>query len=408
MPTLDELLGYGLGATALYGALKPDSKVGEFLGMGSGQQAPIGYTGGIPEYTFTRQPLADAFSQVAGADPVTGAPIPRRPGSMGRRYFTDPTFITTGETLGDVNYTQPAGEDIDQALFDAVINAVGGTGDRGDVETSAGGEDYTEGLATDTSTQAAVDEALADTTTDTTTDTTAFNNFISGFFNKNLSKEDLVALDNSGYSTERIANALSVGLDTPISTERLQNAVNQATGLDQFGVKTTQATDALATILEEIPDRTVDYDEVTAVDRAAEAIGVTEAELVASLLQRGEVTAEDVSAAYGIPVDEIKRVFTEMGGTRQLAQGGIAQGYYLGGPTDGMADLVPATIDGMQPAALSDGEFVIPADVVSHLGNGNSEAGAQQLYSMMDRVRDERTGTTKQGPEINPMQMMPA
>ena len=91
-----------------------------------------------------------------------------------------------------------------------------------------------------------------------------------------------------------------------------------------------------------------------------------------------------------------------------FAQGGMAQGYYLGGPTDGMADLIPATIDGAQPAALSDGEFVIPADVVSHLGNGNSDAGAEQLYSMMDRVRDERTGTTKQGPEIDPTKMMPA
>ena len=93
-----------------------------------------------------------------------------------------------------------------------------------------------------------------------------------------------------------------------------------------------------------------------------------------------------------------------------FAAGGMmqGQGYYLGGPTDGMADLVPATIDGSQPAALSDGEFVVPADVVSHLGNGNSDAGAKQLYSMMDRVRDERTGTTKQGPEINPTKMMPA
>ena len=99
-----------------------------------------------------------------------------------------------------------------------------------------------------------------------------------------------------------------------------------------------------------------------------------------------------------------------MEGLNLFAAGGMAQGqgYYLGGPTDGMADLIPATIDGNQPAALSDGEFVIPADVVSHLGNGNSDAGAKQLYSMMDRVRDERTGTTKQGPEINPTKMMPA
>lgn len=99
-------------------------------------------------------------------------------------------------------------------------------------------------------------------------------------------------------------------------------------------------------------------------------------------------------------------------GFPSLAGGGLAslnrQGYYLGGSTDGMADLVPATIDGTQPAALSDGEFVIPADVVSHLGNGNSDAGAKQLYSMMDRVRKERTGTIKQGPEINPNRMMPA
>ena len=73
-----------------------------------------------------------------------------------------------------------------------------------------------------------------------------------------------------------------------------------------------------------------------------------------------------------------------------------------------MADLVTASIDGTQPAALSDGEFVVPADVVSHLGNGNSDAGAKQLYSMMDRVRESRTGTTKQGTEIDPMQKLPA
>jgi len=95
-----------------------------------------------------------------------------------------------------------------------------------------------------------------------------------------------------------------------------------------------------------------------------------------------------------------------------MAQGGIAsmkpKGYYLGGTTDGMADKVPATIDNQQPAALSDGEFVIPADVVSHLGNGNSNAGAQQLYSMMDNIRQARTGTTQQGKQVNPNKFMPA
>ena len=86
-----------------------------------------------------------------------------------------------------------------------------------------------------------------------------------------------------------------------------------------------------------------------------------------------------------------------------MAEGGLADaGRYLQGKTDGMADEIPSSIDGEQPAALSHGEFVIPADVVSHLGNGNSDAGAQKLYEMMDRIRQARTGTTEQGKEINP------
>jgi len=95
---------------------------------------------------------------------------------------------------------------------------------------------------------------------------------------------------------------------------------------------------------------------------------------------------------------------------QQLASGGIAglkEGKFLDGRTDGMADKKPAMIDGEQPAALSDGEFVIPADVVSHLGNGNSDAGAKVLEDMMARVRKERTGSTKQGKEINPEEFLP-
>jgi len=92
------------------------------------------------------------------------------------------------------------------------------------------------------------------------------------------------------------------------------------------------------------------------------------------------------------------------------AQGGIlnmAKGQYLQGSTDGMADKLPAHIDNDQPAALSHGEFVVPADVVSHLGNGNSDAGAKKLYQMMDRIREARTGTKKQGKQINPDKFMP-
>jgi GH24 family phage-related lysozyme (muramidase) len=90
---------------------------------------------------------------------------------------------------------------------------------------------------------------------------------------------------------------------------------------------------------------------------------------------------------------------------------GYAQGGYLntGGTVgDGMSDSIPATINGDQPAALSDGEFVIPADVVSHLGNGSSSAGAQRLKDMMSRLRKARTGNEEQGKQIAPKKYMPA
>ena len=96
--------------------------------------------------------------------------------------------------------------------------------------------------------------------------------------------------------------------------------------------------------------------------------------------------------------------------TQNLAAGGLAslkEGKYLDGASDGMADEVPARIDGKQEARLSDGEFVIPADVVSHLGNGNSDAGAKMLKSMMDRVRKARTGNEKQGKQIDPNKFLP-
>ena len=89
-------------------------------------------------------------------------------------------------------------------------------------------------------------------------------------------------------------------------------------------------------------------------------------------------------------------------------QEGMAKGGYLDGQGDGMSDSIPATIEGKQPARLADGEFVVPADVVSHIGNGSSKAGSQRLYSMLDKVRKARTGTKKQGKQINPNKYMPA
>lgn len=97
------------------------------------------------------------------------------------------------------------------------------------------------------------------------------------------------------------------------------------------------------------------------------------------------------------------------------ASGGIATlgsysdgGRLLKGPGDGMSDNIPAQIGKHQPARLADGEFVVPADVVSHLGNGSTEAGAKKLYNMMDKVRKARTGRKAQGKQINPNKFLPA
>jgi len=105
--------------------------------------------------------------------------------------------------------------------------------------------------------------------------------------------------------------------------------------------------------------------------------------------------------------------------TQNAASGGI-MGYSLGGyahggnprllrgPGDGMSDDIPATIGERQPARLADGEFVVPADVVSHLGNGSTEAGAEKLHSMMDKVRVAKTGKKKQAPQLKTDKFIPS
>ena len=94
-----------------------------------------------------------------------------------------------------------------------------------------------------------------------------------------------------------------------------------------------------------------------------------------------------------------------MFGTPQsMAKGGISDlgsysdgGRLLRGPGDGVSDSIPAQIGERQPARLADGEFVVPARIVSELGNGSTEAGARKLYAMMDRVQNARRKSMKKG-----------
>ena len=101
---------------------------------------------------------------------------------------------------------------------------------------------------------------------------------------------------------------------------------------------------------------------------------------------------------------------SKSGGVRysqNFNQGGDIQGYNLGGysdggrllrgPGDGVSDDIPAVIGNKQPARLADGEFVIPARIVSEIGNGSTDAGAKRLYAMMDRIQAGRKKTVGKG-----------
>jgi hypothetical protein len=106
--------------------------------------------------------------------------------------------------------------------------------------------------------------------------------------------------------------------------------------------------------------------------------------------------------------EAFRKLVDDVQSGRADAAGGDMEGT-VRGPGDGMDDLVPAAMDdGSQDVLLSDGEFIVPADVVSGLGNGSTDAGAEELHRMMDRVRQERTGRTAQAPQVRAGGLMPA
>jgi hypothetical protein len=160
--------------------------------------------------------------------------------------------------------------------------------------------------------------------------------------------------------------------------------------------------------------------QVAAGVQAKKELDAQKAEAERILAEQEKYTREEVAFAKDVlrryPV-EYRRLSGEDVAAMNMAGGGLAslnafkaggRPRFLKGGGDGMSDDIPATIGGRQKAALSDGEFVIPADVVSHLGNGSSRAGAKKLYSMMDNIRKARTGKERQAPEVKADRYMPA
>lgn len=119
-------------------------------------------------------------------------------------------------------------------------------------------------------------------------------------------------------------------------------------------------------------------------------------EIIAQALKQGPYLTMDVQPAYATG-----------GGISTLGSYSDG-GRLLKGPGDGMSDSIPAKIGKKQEARLAEGEFVVPADVVSGLGNGSTDAGAKHLYKMMDKVRHARTGRKAQGKQIKAEKYLPA
>jgi hypothetical protein len=386
-------------AGALYGLINPNdsSGIAKFLGTG-GQQPPVGYTGGIPNYTATRELVPNAFASTYITP--TGEVAPRRPGMAGRRYFTDTQFTQDtatpfmGITAEQIAAQNQAAID-DQALFESLL---GGAATQR--ETTA---------AEQAAAQQAAEQAAADTfNTARDTNNTGIT-LTTGADNipDEVDQGGITQTPREFYTSILDQIDASDGLDEGEQFAIADSIIEGAFGIDEIATRyNAQPVDVVEGLLRggfQTPE------EIVGLYNKAGVEDFNEAKLVATLLDQGKTTPEEVAAYYkdhpvygGITPEQVIAAFKDLGGSREFAQGGNVNGYYLGGSTDGMADQIPATINNMQPAALSDGEFVIPADVVSHLGNGNSDAGAQNLYSMMEKVRRDRTGNPKQGKQIDP------
>lgn len=315
------LTGYGivkaLDATDNLEGLK------NFLGINEQNKMPVGYQGGIPRYTVYRQQVPMYGSaDTAAYDPT------RRPGSGGRRYFTQAQYLPVGD---------------DTAANQAALNAA---------QTTADAEKWN--LA---------NENLA-----------------------NLARESRPVYGQTNQQIQQKLQQLQALGNGPSYTqpEMLNYANRYGVGLGQLAEATGIPYGPAAQRMRELTGM--------ATPRVANAQPYNPQNL--------QTTLNDlIAASRPAPIGAAG------GGLMSLPR---SKGYYLGGTTNGMADRIPASINGSQPAALSDGEFVIPADVVSAVGGGNSNAGAQQFYNMMDRVRQQAYGRKSQINPVNPRKVLPA
>ncbi len=337
----------GRNAAGIAGAL-----IG-LTGGGGGSSAPVGYQGGIPKYTAKRQQVPQAYDAT------------RRPGSGGRRYFTDTQFEKNGLMPGYPTAEELAAQNANSP-FNQLVKAL--------VTKSANTPAATSGadVSSVKTQQPTQSDTIHATPPPMPVSTTSSPAPPANPAMQKYGEDNQVMLNTSDAPTQEASQGW------------LQDYINGAK------TNTFDAND----------NQMINTGEASTILGAANKYGYSPAQ-IASMLGNN-ITESQV-------VNRVKTDYPTLGSSYLskygFAEGGIAR--YLQGGTDGMADEVPSSIGGAEPAALSHGEFVIPADVVSHLGNGNSDAGADVLYNMMDRIRKARTGTTEQGKRIDPAKFTP-
>ena len=397
------------------------------LDLFSPNKNPTGYQGGIPNLVATR-------------NMITAPPSDRRPGAGGINYG------------GDVTYTRaPAGQDPwvnlrgDSAFIAPVAgqaNIPKGTGGN-DPQSMANKIGYTlpmgwgsfspqEKIAWFNSNNVSVDQLRAAGVPQSDIDYMLANGYGSAANKPATTPTATTGLptlpaDLSSYTAQQKADLYNSLLGQKFTDAQIRRAAGPQSDEDWSYLQNLAKKPAAQTTVQgqtppppappTIPDQSAGL-------MSALSQGMTEDQYIGNIksflqnnatasdadiydqMQQYGIGASDVARALGVDNSVIQDKLKALGVTN-YAMGGMAKGRYLQGETDGMADEIPAQIGRDQPAALSHGEFVVPADVVSHLGNGNSDAGAKKLYQMMDKIRMARTGTKKQGKEINPDKFTP-
>jgi hypothetical protein len=225
--------------------------------------------------------------------------------------------------------------------------------------------------------------------------------------NESKSMSEPEKIDEPAPMSETIANNLSPDMNTP--KENVMDDISKlmdemytfADGGQTSKELPNEGLEALNKVAPDVVEK-MGFEEGGSTDMMQDPIVQATIQFILGENDNQQVI-NDFIAKYG------NEVFLQLRDTvlQSLVPGAQTEGLIEGNGQSGMADDIPGMIGANQKVAVSQDEFIVPADVVSALGDGSSDAGSNELYKMMDRVREEKTGDTTQPPRINVNQVMP-